>query len=153
MELSQYIESWEQKLEKGHERQFPLADLYGHFKAGKFTSEQVLEFYRQRDSPHFIEMVKRYEQGKLFKAQMQSWESWAHFDYIEDDKAIAEKYLALEDAAQMRKAEGTPNSIRLFIMTRIHGTRPRSNDSEKYVEHLKKVWISQNEKLNWRWNP
>lgn len=143
MQLADYIAGWERKLEKDEVRENPLSELYAHFKAGTFTWQAVLEFYRQRDSPRFIEAVKLFEQGKLFRAQMQSFESWQHCDYAKEDRATADTYLSVEDAAQ-QKHEG----IRNFIAARIFGKRSDSHNEDKF----KQDWIKQNARFNWHWN-
>ncbi len=150
MTVAEYVTEWEKKLEIGAEREYPLSDLYAHFKKGTFTPEQVLEFYRQRDSPKWIEKVKIFEQGKLFSAQTQSFESWSHCDYAKEDKAIAENYLCLEDAAQMRKAKGAPEQIRAFIFTRVYGKRPSSDQQDQKAVA---AWGFENKRNGWTWMP
>lgn len=143
MQLAEYIAAIEKPLKLGEVREVNLSDLYTHFKAGHFTPAQVLEFYRQRDSPRFIEAVKAFEQGKLFRAQMQSFESWQHCDYAKEDRIAAEAFLSVEDSAQ-QKHEG----IRNFIMLRVYGKRSDTNNEDKF----KQGWISENNRHNWRWN-
>lgn len=150
MILKDYIEALELPWEIRTET---LSSLHEHFKAKHFTAADVLEFYRQRDSSKFVEAVKIFEKGKLFRAQMQSYESWSAFDYFKDDEAVAELYLSLEDSAQMKKGEGTPENIRRFIFTRVYGARPRSTDTPERAQKIKEIWISQNKRFNWNWNP
>ena len=152
MELKDYIAGWEKELKEDEERPNPLSELYAHFKKGTFTPEQVLEFYRVRDTPRFIEAVKLFEKGKLFQAQMQSYESWERHDYAREDKIAAEAYLSVEDSAQMKKAEGTPANIRRFIFMRVYGSRPRGDDMSEKAQKIKDKWIFENKKYNWRWN-
>lgn len=148
MKLEDFIKAAERPLVKDEVREITLSHIHEHFRAGHFTPDQVLEYYRQRDTPKWIELVKKFEAGKLFIAQMQSFESWSFGDYAKEDKAAAQNYLSLEDAAMMRKAEGTPESIRLFIFNRVYGKRGDPSNEDKF----KQDWIKQNARLNWRWN-
>lgn len=143
MQLAEYIQAIEKPIKKDEVREINLSDLYAHFKAGYFTPAQVLEFYRQRDSPRFIEAVKKFEVGKLFIAQMQSFESWQHHDYAKEDRATADVFLSLENSAQQRH-----DGIRNFIAARIFGKRNDQHNEEKF----KQEWIRQNNNFNWIWN-
>lgn len=138
------------ELEKPYEhRTATLSDFMEALKAGTFTREQVFEYYRQRDSPRFIQAVKLFEEGKLFVAQNQSFDGWANGFFARQDKERAEDYLSLEDAAQQRKAKGTPENIRNFIFTRIYGARPRSDDMSSKIQEK---WVAENKRFNWFWN-
>lgn len=143
MKLAEFIAAAERPLVKDEVREITLSHIHDHFRAGHFTPEQVLEFYRQRDTPKWIELVKKFESGKLFIAQMQSFESWQHCDYAKEDRATADTYLSVEDAAQ-QKHEG----IRNFIAARIFGKRSDSHNEDKF----KQDWIKQNARFNWHWN-
>lgn len=149
MKLSEYIDAIEKPLKVDEIREVNLSDLYHHFKEGHFTPNHVLEYYRVRESPRFIEAVKLFEAGKLFTSQMQNYDGWAAGYYAADDRERAANYLSLEDAAMMRKADGTPENIRLFIFVRIYGARPRSDDMG---DKVKDKWIAENKRFAWYWN-
>ena len=140
MKLSEYIEAVETPLEAGKSRDINMSDLYGHFKAKHFTPENVLEFYRQRDSPKFIALVQKYEAGKLFAAQMQSWPNWTAHDYQREDKVVAETFLSIEQSAQQHHAK-----IRHFIFTRVYGSRASDDKANE-------KWCKDNLTFGWRWN-
>lgn len=146
MTLHEMIVALEQPYET---RTAVLSDFMDSLKAGEFTREQVLEYYRQRDSPRFIAAVKLFEEGKLFVAQNQSFDGWSNGFFARQDKERAEDYLSLEDSAQQRKAEGTPANIRRFIFVRIYGARPRSDDMSSKIQEK---WVAENKRFNWYWN-
>lgn len=152
MTLGEYIQAIERPLVMGEVRTVNLSDLYQHFQQGHFTPKDVLEFYRQRDSPRFIQAVKLFEEGKLFTSQMQSYDGWEAGYFAADDRARANDYLSLEDSAQQKNAEGTPANIRRFIFIRIYGKRPNPNDMGEQAQKIKDRWIAENKRFNWYWN-
>lgn len=150
MKLEDYINALELPQEQRTET---LSSIEGHFKAGHFTPKDVLDFYIKRDSPKHHALTLLYAQGKLFKAQMQSYESWAAGDYAGQDKNTVEDYLSLEDAAgRKRDTEGICPKIRLFIFTRIYGKRPSSSDTPEQAQKTKENWMAQNKANQWYWN-
>lgn len=149
MTLGEYIKAIERPLVLGETRDINLSDLYSHFQQGHFTPKDVLEYYRQRDSPRFIQAVKLFEEGKLFVAQNQSFDGWSAGYFGREDRERAIDYLALEDAAQQKHAQGTPANIRLFIFVRVYGARPRSDDMSSKIQEK---WIAENKRFNWFWN-
>lgn len=149
MTLDEMIKALE---EPWQTRTATLLDFMEELKKGTFSREQVWEYYRVRDTPRFIHCVKLFEEGKLFASQMQSFDSWSNADYATQDKERAEDYLSLEDAAQQKKATGSPENIRRFIFTRVYGARPRQDDMSDKAQKIKDKWMFENKRYNWYWN-
>lgn len=147
MKLSEYIAAIERPLKLGETREVNLSELYGHFQASHFAPKDVLEFYRVRDSPRFIQAVQLFQQGKLFTAQTQSFEGWENGYFAKEDKARAQDFLSLSDSAQQKHED-----IERFIWIRVYGKRPNPNDMGEQSQKIKDTWIKQNKIFNWNWN-
>ncbi len=152
--VTEFIAAIEKPLVKGEARAVNLSDLYEHFKLGHFRPTDILEFYRQRESPRFVEAVRLFERGLLFKAQTQSFDSWCAGDYKAVDVNLANAYLSVEDAAQFTKDPGLPANIRSFIWRRVYAKRPGAFSDTVEQDNYRKAWVEENLRMRWQtWAP
>lgn len=126
----------------------PFASLYAHFGRGDFGPKEILEAYRQRDSPAFILLVQDFTNGKLFRAQTENFDDYLEGKNRAHDKAQASNFYSLEDAAQQKH-----DGIRKFIEHRIYAALPSKKDKEDLgkMENFRQAWSQSNQNNGWGW--
>lgn len=146
MKAIEFITAVEKETDQPEAR---LSELYGHFKAGRFTPNDIFAAYKQRDTPRFIAFAQSFTDGKAFLAQAETFDQWASGENRKHDREAVDLYWSLKDAAQLKSPE-----IDHFITARILGRLPSRKEIEDepvlMTKHFER-WKNDNQRNGWMW--